>query len=319
MKAIVVEAFGGPHVMQIREIAGPRPGPGDVLISVRSAGVNPVDTYIRAGAYPVLPELPYTPGMDAAGVVVETGADVTRFRVGDRVYHTGRRGGYAELLAAAEDTVHPLPETISFSQGASIGVPAGAAWRAMFLRGKAKAGEIMLVHGASGAAGLTAVQLGAAAGLRVLGTAGTDKGLNLVASLGAEAVFSHQGSDYVDRIKEQTAGKGVDLILEMLANNNLENDLELLAPRGRVVIIGNRGRIEIDPRATMGKETDIRGMSLFAATQQESRQTHAALVGAMRAGFFKPVIAREFPLDQAPEAHRKVMESGNCGNLVLVT
>ena len=319
MKAILVESFGAPEVMQVKEIEQPKPARGEVLIKVKAAGVNPVDTYIRGGAYPVLPDLPYIPGMDAAGIVEAIGEGVSRFNPGDRVYHAGRHGGcYAELMVGSEERTYKLPDGISFAHGASLGVPAAAAWRAMFHRGQAKAGERVLIHGASGAAGLTAVQLARAAGLEVIGTASTDKGLKAVKDSGASAVFDHSKNDYIADLKGQLKENGINLIIEMLANVNLENDLDLLAPRGRVVIVGSRGRIEIDPRATMGKETDIRGMSLFNATIEEANETHAALTGAMKVGAFKPVIAVELPLAEAPQSHVQVMKSGNCGNIVLV-
>ena len=319
MKAIVVESFGGPEVMQIKEVDQPKPSRGEILIKVEAAGVNPVDTYIRGGTYPVLPNLPYTPGMDSAGIVEAIGEGVSKFNPGDRVYHAGRQGGcYAEFLVGPEERTYKLPAEISFAQGASLGVPAAAAWRAMFHRGQAKPGERVLIHGASGAAGLTAVQLACAAGLEVIGTASTEKGLKAVTESGASAAFDHSKTDYVSNLKEQLDGAGINLIIEMLANINLETDLDLLTPRGRVVIVGSRGRIEIDPRATMGKETDIRGMSLFNATIEEADETHAALIGAMKVGSFKPVIAAELPLSDAPQSHEQVMKSGNCGNIVLV-
>ncbi len=319
MKAIVVKSFGAPGVLQLTEIEKPAPGKGEILIKVEAAGVNPVDTYIRGGAYPVLPSLPYTPGMDAAGVVEAVGEDVSRFKPGDRVYHAGRQGGcYAEFMVGPEERTYKLPDGIDFAQGASLGIPAAAAWRALFNRGQAKAGERVLIHGASGAAGLTAVQLARTAGLEVFGTASTAEGLAAVKESGASVVFDHSKSDYIADLKGRLGENGVHLIIEMLANINLENDLDLLAPRGRVVIVGSRGRIEIDPRATMGKETDIRGMSLFNASITEADETHAALIGAMKAGAFKPVVAAKLPLADAPQSHEQVMKSGNCGNIVLI-
>lgn len=318
MKAIVVKSFGSPETMQIMDIQQPEIKKGELLIKVEAAGVNPVDTYIRNGIYPVLPELPYTPGMDAAGTVVELGEGSTRFSKGDRVYYAGRQfGTYAEYVAAPEDRVFPLPANISFSQGASVGVPAAAAWRALFHRGHARPSESVLIHGASGAAGLTAVQLANAAGLTVYGTGSTEKGRSLIVECGAVKAFDHGAGDYIEAIKKECTETGLDLIIEMLANVNLEKDLELLAPRGRVIIVGSRGRIEIDPRATMGKETDIRGMSLFNADMKEMQEIHSALIGAMKTGSFQPVISAELPLKDAPKAHEQVLNPGNCGNIVL--
>lgn len=319
MKAIRVESFGDPEKMQLTDIPRPEPARGEVVIEVAAAGVNPVDTYIRGGVYPQLPEPPYTPGTDAAGTVTALGKGLTGIKEGDRVYCAGCPDGtYAQFIVCPIERIYPLPNAIGFFEGACLGVPGGASWRALFQRGAAKAGETVLIHGASGAVGLSAVQLAHAAGLKVLGTASTQKGLDLVSELGAAEVFNHYDPKYIQTLKAATADKGIDLIIEMLANTNLEKDLDLLAPGGRVVVVGSRGRIEIDPRATMGKETDIRGMSLFSATMAEIAQIHAALIGAMKAGFYKPVVAAKYPLAQAAEAHRQILKTGNCGNIVLI-
>lgn len=319
MKAIHVSEFGDPTVMQIVDLPIPKPSQHEILVKIEATGVNPVDTYIRQGTYPLLPKLPYTPGMDGSGTITELGSQISNLNLGDRVYLSGSlTGTYAEYALCTIDQVHPLPQSISFSQGAAIGIPGAAAWRALFIRGKVKAGENLLIHGASGTVGLAAIQLAKAAGLTVYGTAGSEQGMKLVEETGASAVFSHRQSDYIDQIKHHGAPGGFDIILEMLGNLNLEKDLELLAPGGRVVIIGSRGRIEIDPRATMGKETDIRGMSLFNASEQEMRQTHAGLLGAMESGYYTPVVASTYSYGEAHKAHQQALNNGNCGKIVLI-
>ena len=185
----------------------------------------------------------------------------------------------------------------------------------VFFRGEGVAGDRVLIHGASGSVGLAAIQLAGAVGMEVTGTAGTDQGLALITKLGAARAQLHRG-DYVEKLAAEVPG-GFDLILEMLANVNLEKDLQLLAPRGRVVVIGSRGRIEIDPRAIMGKETDIRGLALAASSREELDQTHRALYRAMEAGVLHPVISRRLVLADAPRAHELVMENGNCGKIIL--
>ncbi len=316
MRAILVERFGEPEVLQPGEVAIRPPEKGEILVRIRAAGINPVDTYIRAGTYPVLPRLPYVPGFDAAGCIEQIGDGVTGFHVGQRVWLSGAlTGTYAEHALCRPDQLQPLPDQLGFEQGAAVGIPAGAAWRALFIRGNAKPGEKILVHGASGAAGQATVQLAAAAGLRVFGTAGSREGCELVRAAGAEAAFVHGEEGYADRLAE--ASGGLDLIVEMLANVNLERDLMLLAPRGRVIIVGSRGRIAIDPRLTMGKETEIRGMSLFAATDGERHQTHAALTAALARGILRPRVSRRFPLEEAAAAHQAVQASGNLGKIVL--
>ena len=317
MKAIRVEQFGDADVLKVAEIDKPKVGNGQILVQIAAIGVNPVDTYLRAGMYPVLPKLPFTPGLDAAGTIAELGEGVAEWKIGDRVYVVGTlSGSYAEFALCTPQQVHPLPDANSYAEGAAVGTAGAAAWRSLYLRGEARAGQRVLIHGASGSVGTTAVQLAKATGMTVFGTAGSEKGMDLVSSLGA-IVFDHMSPGYLDQLKAATSGKGFDLILEMLANINLENDLDLLAPRGKVIIVGSRGRLEIDPRATMGAEREIRGMSLFNATPEENNQTHAALVAAMETKILKPIISLELPLEQAPKAHEQVLESGNCGKIVL--
>ncbi len=319
MKAIRVHEFGGPEVMRLEEVSDPRPGPGQVLVKVHAAGVNPVDSYIRSGTYAVKPPLPYTPGMDAAGVVVEVGPDVKGLKAGDRVYTAGTlSGAYAELALCAASQVHPLPARVSFAQGAGVSIPYATAYRALFRRAQALPGETVLVHGASGGVGIGAVQMAHAAGLTVIGTAGTERGRALVADQGAHHVVDHSAPGYLEQVLKLTDGRGVDVVLEMLANVNLGKDLGLLARGGRVVVIGSRGTVEIDPRATMARDGSILGMALLNATERELTSIHAALVAGLGNGALRPVAGREMPLADAPRAHHAVMEPGAYGKIVLI-
>lgn len=316
MKAIRVHRFGDPDVLQIEEVADPQPGPGQIRIDVKAVGVNPVETYIRSGRYAAQPDLPYTPGSDLAGIVDAVGTGVTRFRPGDRVYTWGTvTGAYAAKALCTEDQVHPLPEGITFAQGAGVGIPCGTAWRALFIRGGAQPGETVLVHGASGAVGLACVQLARAAGLTVIGTAGTEQGSELVKKEGAHYVTAHD--DYA-RILDLTGGRGPDLIVEMLANVNLQEDLKVAAPGCRIVVVGSRGTIEIDPRLTMQKEASVLGLILYHSTPQQTAAMHAALYASMEAGILRPVVRMELPLAEAPKAHELVMSPGAYGKIVLV-
>ncbi len=319
MKAIEVKEFGAPDVLQLVDLEAPCPGAGEILIKVEAIGINPVETYIRAGTYPSLPDLPYIPGGNVAGIIDSCGPGVNDWKPGERVYTSATvSGGYCEKCLCTVGQVFPLPERISFSQGAAIGVPAATAWRALFIRGAAKGKERVFVHGASGSVGQAAVQLAVGAGMQVFGTAGTEVGCELVRRLGAELVMNHHLPGYEKELLEAIEEKGFTLILEMLADKNLEMDLNLLAPKGRVIVIGSRGRIEIDPRATMGKETDIRGLALFNATAEEVVQTHNGLKKAMESEIFVPSVSRELPLADAALAHDLVMKDGNCGKIVLI-
>jgi NADPH:quinone reductase len=317
MKAIRVHKFGGPEVLQLEEAADPKPGPGEVLVRVRAAGVNPVDTYIRSGNYAQLPPLPYVPGGDAGGLVEAVGEGVRRFQRGDRVW-TVRRPGYAELGVCDASLLQPLPPSVSFSQGAAMGVPYATAYRGLHDKARGKPGETVLVHGASGGVGIAAVQLAVAHGMTVIGTGGTERGRKLVAEQGAHHVLDHTAADYTAQLMKLTDGRGVDVILEMLANVNLQKDLDVVARLGRIVVIGNRGTIEINPRAAMGKDAAILGLSLWNATPAEMASILTALTAGLANGTLRPVIGRELPLAHAPEAHRAVLEPGAYGKIVLL-
>ena len=318
MKAIRVRDFGPPAVMKTEEVPDPQPGPRELVVLVRAAGVNPVDTYIRAGTYAKKPSLPYTPGFDAAGTVESVGTEVQRFKAGDRVYLNGNiSGAYAEKTLCSEESAFALPERLSFSQGAGVWVPYATAHYALFEAAKARPGETLLVHGASGGVGSAAVQTARAAGMRVIGTAGTDKGQKMVEQQGALAL-SHRDPKYLDRIADATEGRGPDVILEMLANVNLAKDLAMIAKRGRIVVIGNRGTIEINPRDAMSKGAAILGMLLLNTTPEETRRIGAALAAGLEVGTLNPIVGSEFPLSSAPQAHETVLAPGALGKIVLI-
>jgi NADPH:quinone reductase len=319
MKAIRVHETGGPEVLKLEDAPDLKPGPGQVVVRVKAAGVNPVDTYIRSGNHAVKSPLPYTPGMDAAGDVEAIGEGVTRFNVGDRVYTAGTlTGAYAEQSLCNESQVHRLPPPVSYKQGAAINVPYATAYRALFYRAKAVAGESVLVHGASGGVGIASVQLARSAGMKVIGTGGTDEGRALAAKEGAHHVLDHRAPNYLEELLALTGGQGVDVILEMLANVNLGNDLKVLAKFGRVVVIGNRGTIEINPRDAMGRDAAILGMTLMNATEREVTSIHAALVAGLENGTLRPIVGQEMPLADASRAHTAVLEPGAYGKIVLI-
>lgn len=319
MKAIQVHQFGGPEVLQLEEIPTPKPGPGQVLVRVRGAGVNPYDTYMRNGTYAVKPPLPYTPGSDAAGEIEAVGDGVTRFKKGARVY-TARTvtGAYAEYALALESQVQPLPDKISYAQGAGVWVPYGTAFTALQHHGHARSGETLLIHGASGGVGTAAIQFARAMGMTVFGTAGTPKGLDLVKREGAHQALDHSKPGYTDDIMKATGGKGVDVILEMLANVNMANDLQMLAMNGRLVIIGNRGEITINPRMFMHRRATARGFTLWAATETELAECYAAIGAGLENGTLRPIVGKELPLKDAAKAHVDVLAPGAHGKIVLV-
>ncbi len=318
MKAIRVHEFGPPKVMRLEDSVDLRQGPDEVVVRVKAAGVNPADTYVRSGMYERKPSLPYTPGTDAAGVIESVGQNVS-LGVGERVYISGTMSGaYAEQTLCHESDVHPLPQKLSFSQGAAINVPYATAYRALFQRAHALAGETVLVHGATGGVGLAAVQLAHAAGMKIVGTGGSSRGRELVSQQGVNHVFDHGTPDYMDQILAVTGGRGVDVVLEMLANVNLGKDLKILAPAGRVVVIGSRGRVEIDPRDAMSRDAAILGMLLWNTPKHDKVRIHSALAAGFENGTLHPIVGKEMPLADAPLAHQAIMQPGAYGKIVLI-
>jgi NADPH:quinone reductase len=324
MKAIRIKEFGGPEVMKLAEVPDLKPGAGQVVVRLRAVGVNPVDTYMRAGVYPRKPSLPWTPGTDGAGAVEFVGPAsnskaAARFKPGDRVYIAGSlSGAYAEQSLCDERFVFPLPANVSFAQGAAVHIPYSTAFRALFHRAHARGGETVLIHGASGAVGIAAVQLARAAGLRVIGTVGSDRGRQLVAAEGAHEVLDHKAPGHFDEALALTGGRGCDVILEMLANVNLGRDLPILASSGRVVVVGSRGPVEIDARHTMTRDAAILGMSMWNASSEDVIGIHSALVAGLENKTLRPVIGQEIPLAEAARAHKAVMEAGAYGKIVLI-
>ncbi len=319
MKRIRVYQTGPPEMMKLEEGEEPCPSAGQILVKILAVGVNPVDTYVRAGTYGYSPALPYTPGADAAGVVEAAGEGVRRFSIGDRVY-AGRclSGSYAQKGLFDEAQVHPLPENLSFAQGACLGIPYATAYRALFQKAKAKPGETILIHGASGGVGLATVQLARQAKLTVIGTAGSDLGRKLVQKEGAHQVLDHHDAGHFEEVKKLTQGRGADIILEMLANENLGRDLKILAPFGRLVVIGSRGLAQVEPRDAMQGDLTILGMVLKNTPADEFQKIHEDLAAGLKGGTLRPVVGKELPLAQAAQAHRAVMTPPAYGNIVLI-
>jgi NADPH2:quinone reductase len=322
MNAIVVREFGDPQVLKLEAVADPSPGPGQVLVRVHAAGVNPFDTYMRTGAYAIKPSLPYTPGADGAGIVESVGPGVVGIDLGARVFFCGTAthkayGAYAQMVLCEPQQLHALPERLSFSQGAGVGVPYVTAWRALHDRGRLQPGETVFIHGASGGVGLAATQMARAWGATVIGTASTADGQQAVRDQGAHHVLNHRDAGYLDTLKDVTGGRGPDVILENLANVNLDNDLTALAFAGRIVVVGNRGRIEIDPRKAMSKDAAIVGMALWNTTPTDWTRAYRAIEAGLASGTLAPLVSVELPLAEAARSHALILEPGAKGKIVL--
>ena len=319
MKAIVVREFGTPEVMKLDDVETPQPSGSQVLVKIHAAGVNPVDTYLRTGIHAHAPKLPYTPGKDGAGVVEAVASEAMNFKVGDRVYTSNSVSGtYAELSLCNESDLGRLPENISFEQGAGVWTPYATAYRALFQKAGAKSGETVLIHGASGGVGIAVVQWAKNAGLKVIGTASSDDGKQLVREQGSDAVFDHTNEDHLDEIREFTEGRGVDVVIEMLANVNLERDFEALTMFGRIVVVGSRGSLEFTPRQAMTKDATVYGMSLFNSPQSARDEIHTAIFNGLTRSVIRPVIRKTLPLIDAPTSHHEIIESKALGKIVLV-
>ena len=312
--------FGEPEVLKYEtDVPIPRPGPSDVLIRVRAVGINPVETYIRAGTYARKPSLPVILGNDCAGVVEETGSDVTSCKLGDRVFASKTStGAYAEFAVSPAASIHPLPDVLGFNDGAALPTPYLTAYRALHQRGCAGPGETVLVHGASGGVGVAAVQFARAHGTRVFGTAGTTEGLRVVEKAGASAVFNHRKEGYLEEIRQEAGEGGINVIVENAAHINLGKDLQILARGGRVAIIGSRGPVEINPRDAMSREASISGVMLFNATQKEFSEGLAAIQAGIAAGWLCPIVGKVFSLEDAAKAHVDILSgNGALGKTVL--
>jgi len=322
MKAIRAHAFGGPENLVLDDVPTPDPGPSEVLIEIRAAGVNPADTYMLTGNYAITTDLPYIPGGDCAGLVVSVGSGAEAFTPGDRVFVSaalGRAmsGCYAEFVVRPAANVMPLPANVGFAEAAALGVPYVTAHFALFTRGRAQAGETVFIHGASGAVGTAAIQLARRAGLKVIGSAGSDAGLQQISAEGVDLAVDHTKPGYLDAVHLATGGTSPALILEMLANENLAADMDLAPQNGRIVIIGCRGDISISPRMAMLKELDILGTAIWNAPHDKVKTVLEDISAGLADGSLKPVIGRTYPLAEAAESHRKVLRAGATGKIIL--
>jgi len=315
-----VNQFGGPSVLTYEDVPLPTISSAEVLIQIEAVGINPVETYIRTGNRNPPPPLPYTPGSDCAGVIHSVGDQVKKFKVGDRVYTSATiSGAYAQYASASERTVHHLPDNTSFEQGAALTIPYATAYHALFHRAGAKPGESVLIHGASGGVGIACIQWAIPRGLTVIGTASSDQGKKLLESQHVHHVLDHSKEEHFQEVVQITNG-GVDVIMEMLANVNLAKDLKIVCLGGRVVVIGSRGTIEIDPRDTMTKRSQVVGMSLFTATEPELKEIHHAIYAGLSNKSLDPIIAQTYPLREAARAHEDVIHhpGGSLGKLILL-
>ncbi|BAU09551.1 oxidoreductase, zinc-binding dehydrogenase family [Leptolyngbya sp. NIES-3755] len=320
MKAIQVKQFGTPDVLKLVELSDPTPAPGQVVIRVHAAGVSPLDTYVREQSHGApTPSLPYIPGFEAAGTIASVGEDVTRYKVGDRVYTNVFMGAYAELLVQDAIAVYPLPDQVSFAQGTAAVNSYPTAHYALFNLAKATPDSTVFVHGASGAVGLAAVQIAQAAGMKVVGSAGSTQGMQLVEQEGAMLAVNHREPNYLEKAVEFTNSKGFDVILEMNATQKLADDVGLVAPFGRIIVIGGTdGAVTFDPTPILWKGASIIGLYIGLASPEEQAEIHAAIYAGLENGSLRPQVAEEFSIDQSSLAHETVRTAQSAGKIAIV-
>ena len=322
MKAIHVHEFGGPEVMALEDAADPTPGAGQILVDVKAAGVNPVDTTFRSGAHPLSKSLalPWTPGIDAAGDVLAAGEGVSGFAPGDRVFGAAVSGAYAEKAILNPFRTAKLSEGLSYEEGASLPVVLYTAYYALIYKAQIKAGETVLIHAGAGGVGCMGIQIAKAAGARVITTVSTEEKAAFCREFGADVVINYREEDFADRCLAETDGVGVDSVIEMVAVENFDADCRAVKKYGTIVVLGAGtgknpvGSVNYPP--FYSKDIDVRGLSLFNSDPvfpEMIRQLDFMLAdGRVRAS-----VGETMPLADAPRAHDVLMTGKVFGKIVL--
>ena len=321
MKAILFEQLGGPEVLKLDEAPKPEVRPGWVLIKNHAIGINFADTLFRQGQYLMRPKLPDTPGLEAAGVVEAVGPGVEHIKVGTRVAAIGIKT-YAEYCVASASQVMPIPDFVSFAEGAAFPIQVLTAYHMLHTSHQTTAGQTVLVHSAAGGVGIVAVQLAKAAGARVIGTVSSDSKIGLVKEYGADAVINYATQDFAEEVLKLTNDKGADLILDAVGKPTLEKGLRCLAPFGHLILYGRAGGIP-DPLNLMTllqKSLKVSGFVLYtvSAMPDKHREGIEKSFQLMGEGKLKLLIGKTFPLAEAAEAHRHMESRQSVGKLVLV-
>jgi len=323
MKVIEIAAPGGPEQLKIARRPVPQPGAREVLVQVAAAGVNRPDVMQRQGRYPPPAGASDIPGMEVAGAIVALGSDVAGLSIGDRVTALLPGGGYAEYAVAAAPLCLPVPRGLTMVEAAALPETYFTVWTNVFERGRCKAGDNVLIHGGTSGIGTTAIQLATALGARVYATAGSDDKARACERLGAVRGINYRTEDFVEVIRQDTAGKGVDVILDMVGGDYFDRNLQVAAVEGRLVIIAMLGgsRAELKLNTLLTKRLTVTGSTLRSRTVEEK----AAIADAVRSnvwpllesGRVHPVIHATFPLAEAAAAHALMESSNHIGKIVL--
>jgi putative PIG3 family NAD(P)H quinone oxidoreductase len=324
MTVIEAKGHGGPEVLVPATRPVPVPGPGEVLIAVKAAGVNRPDVLQRLGVYPPPKGASELLGLEVAGHVVARGPATTRYQDGDAVCALTNGGGYAEFCVAPESATLPVPEGLSLVEAAALPETVFTVWHNVFERGGLRPGEWLLVHGGASGIGTTAIQLGRLFGANVLVTAGTAEKTHACEQLGANRAINYRSEDFVEAVKEATGGHGADVILDMVGGDYIERDLRAAALDGRIVQIAflKGSKVEIDLMRLMMRRLTLTGSTLRAqsaeAKARMARAIEEKVWPLIAEGKFKPVIDSTFNLTDAAAAHARIDDPDHIGKIVLV-
>jgi NADPH:quinone reductase-like Zn-dependent oxidoreductase len=341
MKAVVQIGTGGPDVLQVQDRPDPQVGPGEVRIAVKAAGINFADTMARVGLYPDAPKPPCVLGYEVAGEVESVGERVSTHKPGDRVVAGTRFGGQAEMVAVPEGQVWPLPDRLSFEQGAAFPVNYATAQAALVVMGSLRAGDRVLIHAAAGGVGISATQVARNIGAEIFGTASASKH-DAIRVQGVKHAIDYRSQDFEEETMRLTDGEGVDLIVDALGPTSFRKDYRLLRPGGRLVMYGlseasKEGRRDIPaalkalakmPLATlpwwksltvMNENKGVFGLNMLKWWDQEGDLDRLAgpLIEDLEQGRLEPVVAEAFPFERAGEAHEFIAQRRNVGKVVL--
>jgi NADPH2:quinone reductase len=324
MKAVLCKELGPPDKLVVEQVPSLRPGKGQVVVSVKAAGVNFPDTLIIQGKYQFKPEPPFSPGGEVAGVIKELGEGVVGLKPGDRVIAASTFGGFAEEMLADADKVIPMPDAMDFVPASAFVLTYGTSYHALKDRARLQAGETLLVLGASGGVGLAAIQLGKAMGARVIAAASSDAKLQVCKDNGADELVNYATEDLRARIKVITAGRGVDVVYDPVGGPYSEPALRDMAWNGRFLVVGfAAGEIPKVPlNLPLLKGCSIVGVFWGAFTRTEpenNRRNNEELLRMYLDGKVKPHIHATYPLERAAEALNEVLNKRVSGKVVLIT
>ena len=318
MRAVLCEKLGGPEELVLRDIDNPTPGNGEVKVALHARGVSYVDVLQIAGQYQIKRDLPFIPGSEAAGIVIETGAEVNTVQPGDRVLTPG---GFAEAAVVSANQVIPLPETVSFEAAAAFRSNYSTAYYGL-QRGRLQAGEVLLVHGAAGGVGLAAVDMGRLLGATVIATASNEAKLAVCKAMGADHVINYTAG-FRDQVLDMTQGHGADVIYDPVGGDVFDESMRCIARFGRILIIGfTSGRPALaKTNHLLIKDAEAIGFTIGALSRHNpdwAQKNFKILMGWLAAGRIKPYVSHQLPLEQAAEALKLIIDRKVIGKAVLV-